>query len=530
MHRHLVTVEVGVEGSTDQGVNLNGLTFNQLRFECLNTQAVQRRCTVQQHWVLSDDFLENVPHDRTCTLNHALGTLDVLGVVEVNQALHHERLEQFQRHLLRQTTLVQLELRTNHDDRTARVVHALSEQVLAETTLLALEHVGERLQRAVARSSDRTTTTTVVEQSVNRFLQHALFVVHDDLGGTEVKQTLQTVVAVDHTTVEVVEVRGGKTSTIKLHHRTQVRRDDRNAVQDHARGAIGRSEECGNDLEALKGAGLLLSLAVLHDVAELLRFGFQVKGFKATLDGSSTHATFEVTTKAIAHFAIQHFVAFKVLNLQGLEAVKNAINTVDLVVGTTANRCHLALCTFAHLAANIGLGAFGFQLSEVRFELLRTLIDVDIALLGDLFLLERDLLLVVRKILVTSVFVHAGDHVSREVDDLFQVLRSKVEEVAQTRRNTLEVPDVSYWSRKFDVTHALTTNLGAGDFNTATLTDDALEAHSLVLTAVALPVASRSEDLLAEQAILLRLEGAVVDGLRLLNFAMRPQADVIGSS
>ena len=131
---------------------------------------------------------------------------------------------------------------------------------------------------------------------------------------------------------------------------------------------------------------------------------------------------------------------------------------------------------------------------------------------------------------MTSVFVHAGDHVSREVDDLFQVLRSKVEEVAQTRRNTLEVPDVSYWSRKFDVTHALTTNLGAGDFNTATLTDDALEAHSLVLTAVALPVASRSEDLLAEQAILLRLEGAVVDGLRLLNLAMRPQADVIGSS
>ena len=55
------------------------------------------------------------------------------------------------------------------------------------------------------------------------------------------------------------------------------------SVQDHARGAIGRGEECGNDLEALKGAGLLLSLAVLHDVAELLRFGFQVKGFKATL-------------------------------------------------------------------------------------------------------------------------------------------------------------------------------------------------------------------------------------------------------
>jgi hypothetical protein len=39
-------------------------------------------------------------------------------VVEVNQPLHDERLEQLERHRLRQSTLVQLELRTNDDDRT----------------------------------------------------------------------------------------------------------------------------------------------------------------------------------------------------------------------------------------------------------------------------------------------------------------------------------------------------------------------------------------------------------------------------
>jgi hypothetical protein len=42
---------------------------------------------------------------------------------------------------LGQAALVQLELRADHDDRTAGVVDALAQQVLAEPALLALEHV-----------------------------------------------------------------------------------------------------------------------------------------------------------------------------------------------------------------------------------------------------------------------------------------------------------------------------------------------------------------------------------------------------
>ena len=70
-----------------------------------------------------------------------LARLDVLRVAQVDQALHHERLEQLQRHPLGQAALVQLELRADDDDRTAGVVDALAEQVLAEPALLALEHV-----------------------------------------------------------------------------------------------------------------------------------------------------------------------------------------------------------------------------------------------------------------------------------------------------------------------------------------------------------------------------------------------------
>ena len=80
---------------------------------------------------------------------------------------------------------------------------------------------------------------------------------------------------------------------------------------------------------------------------------------------------------------------------------------------------------------------------------------------------------------------------------------------------------------QLNVTHPLTTHLGASYLNTTALTDDALEANTLVLTAVALPVASRSEDLLAEQAVLLRLERAVVNGFRLLDLTMRPRTNIV---
>src|SRR5260370_32056674 len=49
--------------------------------------------------------------------------------------------------------------------------------------------------------------------------------------------------------------------------------------------------------------------------------------------------------------------------------------------------------------------------------------------------------------------------------------------------------------------------------------------HALVLAAEAFPVGYRAEDAGAEQAVPRRLEGAVVDGLRLGDFAMRPAPD-----
>ena len=234
MHGHLVTVEVGVERGTDQRVQLDGLALHQLRLEGLDAQAVQGRRAVEQHRVRGDDLFEDVPHLRPLTLDHPLGGLDVLRVVQVDQPLHHERLEQLERHQLGQAALVQLELRADHDDRAAGVVDALAEQVLPEPALLALEQIGQRLERAVARSGDRPAAAAVVEQRVDGLLQHPLLVVDDDLGRAEVDQSLQPVVPVDHPAVQVVQVGGREAATVQLHHRPQLRRDHRDAVQHHA--------------------------------------------------------------------------------------------------------------------------------------------------------------------------------------------------------------------------------------------------------------------------------------------------------
>ena len=79
-------------------------------------------------------------------------------------------------------------------------------------------------------------------------------------------------------------------------------------------------------------------------------------------------------------------------------------------------------------------------------------------------------------------------------------------------------------SGELDVSHAVAPHLGTRDLDAAPLADDALEPDALVLAAVALPVPGGTEDPLAEQAVFLRLQGPVVDGLGLLHLAVGPHA------
>ena len=138
---HLVAVKVSVKRSADKRVQLDRLAFNQLRFKGLDTKTVKSRRAVEHNRVLADHLFKNIPNFRAFLLDHFLGGFNRAGKAFGIKTGIDKRLEQFQRHFLGQATFVQLHVRANHDDRPARIVHALSEQVLAETALLTFEHI-----------------------------------------------------------------------------------------------------------------------------------------------------------------------------------------------------------------------------------------------------------------------------------------------------------------------------------------------------------------------------------------------------
>src|SRR4029078_7077006 len=220
-------------------------------------------------------------------------------------------------------------------------------------------------------------------------------------------------------------------------------------------------------------------------------------------------------------------VALEVLDLEVLEAAPHLVEAVQLALGPVADLLHLALGAVLDLATRVGRGALGLQGREGLLELLGALVDLVVATPLEALALQVDLPLERGQVAVAGVLVDVRDHVRREGDDLLEVLRGEVEQVAEPARHTLEVPDVRDRGGELDVAHPLTADLGAGHLDAAALADDALEADALVLAAVALPVPGGTEDLLAEETVTLGLERAVVDGFRLLDLAVAPRADVV---
>ena len=340
---HLVAVEVGVEGVAHQRVHLDRLALDQHRLERLDAQAMERGCAVEQHRMLGDHLFQHVPDLGHHRVDHLLGGLDVLHELALDQPAHDERLEQLQRHQLGQPALVQVQRRAGHDHRTAGVVDALAQQVLAEPALLALEHVGQRLQRPVARAGHRATAAAVVEQGVDRLLQHPLLVVDDDLGRAQIEQALEPVVAVDHAPVEIVEIGGGEAATVQLHHRAQLRRNHRDRLQDHPLRPVIALDEGVDHLQALDRAGLLLALGGADRLAQQRSLGVEVARAQKLTDRLGAHAAGEVLAEApgaaepVAQLPEQGLVGDDLLYLELLELDPGAIQPVDGILGVVVH-------------------------------------------------------------------------------------------------------------------------------------------------------------------------------------------------
>ena len=221
------------------GMDPDRVAFDEHRLERLDAHPVQGRGTVEEDGMVLDDLLEDIPNLFDLPFEHLLGRLDRVGVAELAKPADDERLEQLERDLLGQAALVEPEVGADHDHRPGPSSRPrLPSRFSRNRPLLALDHVGQGLERAVARPQDRPLAAVIVEEGIDGLLEHPLLVADDDLGRIQVDQLLEPVVAVDDPAVEVVEVAGGEITAIEEHERPEIGRDDRIALEDHPLGPV----------------------------------------------------------------------------------------------------------------------------------------------------------------------------------------------------------------------------------------------------------------------------------------------------
>ena len=352
---------------------------------------------------------------------------------------------------------MQFQIRTYDDDRTCRVVHTLTEQVLTETSLLALQAIRERLERAIAFGLNSAGFAAVIEQAVHRFLKHTLFVAQDDLRRLDLHQSLQAVVTDDDTAVQVIQIRRCESATIKWNQWTQFWRNDRNDLHDHP-------------------------LRLVCDA----RVGI---------------------TEALHHLQSLQRLALALLRSLGVGRVTQVVRQlIQIEVGE-----HVV----QRLRPHFGDEFVRILVVQVLVFLREGLEDVEVFFFGQ-EIIHRKL-----AVLRSFGNARLNDYVSLVVDDLIQLLGREPQEVTNLVGEALEVPDVGNGHHQLDVAHALTTHFLFSNLYPASVAYDALVANALVLSAMAFEILYRTEDALAEQAIALGLVRPVVDGLRFQHFTVR---------
>ena len=222
--------------------------------------------------------------------------------------------------------------------------------------------------------------------------------------------------------------------------------------------------------------------------------------------------------------------------MERLELVERALQQIVFGGRTVADAGDFFIC---ELALGVDFRIFGavlFQLFDVCFELLEPTVEIEIAITFDQLQFFAEFGFEVGQVGLTTLRINPRHEVGGEVDHFFELFGlqflfgfSAHEEIGQPGTGATEVPNVHDRGGQFDVAHALAPDLGPSDFNATTLAGDAAKTNALVFAAIALPVLLRTENLLAEEAVLFRTEGAVVDGFGLLDLAVGPSADGVGS-
>ena len=94
VNSHLVSVEVCVKACADERMELDSTAFYEYRLECLDRKSVERRSTVEEDRMISDDLFQDIPNLRYSCVYLSSCCLDIELVVDLNELLDYEGLEE----------------------------------------------------------------------------------------------------------------------------------------------------------------------------------------------------------------------------------------------------------------------------------------------------------------------------------------------------------------------------------------------------------------------------------------------------
>ena len=98
-------------------------------------------------------------------------------------------------------------------------------------------------------------------------------------GALQFDQAFQSIVAIDHPAIEVIQIRGREAAAVKRHERPQLRRDDRNHIKNHPfRPTVGLEEGLDDfqPLDVLLALGFRPGCKKIFANLDALRFKVEV--------------------------------------------------------------------------------------------------------------------------------------------------------------------------------------------------------------------------------------------------------------
>ena len=211
----------------------------------------------------------------------------------------------------------------------------------------------------VVAALNRPSPAAVVDQRVHRFLEHPLFIADDNLRRSQVHETLEPVVPVNHTPVEVVQVAGGEAAAVQLDHGAKLGGQYRQDGQNHVLDPVAAVPEGLHHPKAFDGLLAPLSGGGLHLEDELLPKGLQVNHPQDGQNRLGAHGGLENAAIGLLQFPIARF-GDELMDPQVLQLVDTGLQLLSKL-GLFAGQLVVEGIGF-HLyghALDLGFGGFG---------------------------------------------------------------------------------------------------------------------------------------------------------------------------